>query len=196
MRGTLLTPTLPVLGFVGSSGSGKTTILERVVGLLTDAGVRLAVVKHAKPGFDIDRNPGKDSYRLRTAGADQVLIASRDRWVLMAQQPDPLVEPSLGAMLRQLEPGALDGVLVEGFSHESYPKIEVYRPAHGHPPQCWPGDPSVIAVASDVPLETCPADWLNLNDPVAVARFVTQHLGLPDLERFVLLAGQRKVQTS
>lgn len=192
-EGYCVTPGFPVLGFVGSSGSGKTTILEQVVALLTDAGVRVGVLKHAKPGFDIDRNPGKDSYRLRTAGADQVLVASRDRWALMAQQADPLVEPSLDAMLGRLEASALDAVLVEGFSHESYPKIEVYRPAHGQPPQCWPGDPSVIAVASDVPLETSPAGWLHLNDPVAVARFAARHL---DLQRFVLLAGQSKVQSS
>ena len=57
---------LPVLGFVGSSGSGKTTLLEGVVSMLSDRGARLAVLKHAKPGFDIDSHPGKDSHRLRT----------------------------------------------------------------------------------------------------------------------------------
>lgn len=174
--------TLPVLGFVGSSGSGKTTLLEQVVGLLTNAGVRLAVLKHAKPGFDIDRNPGKDTHRLRTAGADQVLVASRDRWALMARQADPLQEPSLHQMLRHLDATVLDGVLVEGFAHERYPKIEVYRPAQGRPPQCWPHDPSVVAVASDVSLAPAPAGWLDLNDPVSVAHFVARQLGLSDLD--------------
>src|SRR5919197_2361666 len=119
---------VPVLGFVGSSGSGKTTLLEQVVGLLTDAGVRLAVLKQAGPGFEIDPNPSKDSYRLRAAGADQVLVASSDRWALIGQQADPLAEPSLEAMLHRLDASLLDGVLVEGFGHEAYPKIEVYRP--------------------------------------------------------------------
>jgi molybdopterin-guanine dinucleotide biosynthesis protein MobB len=179
-----MTGTLPVLGFVGSSGSGKTTLLEQVVGALTEAGVRLAVVKHAKPGFDIDRNPGKDSYRLRAAGADQLLVASRDRWALMAQQPDPLHEPALHEMLGHLDARLLDGVLVEGFAHDRYPKIEVYRPAQGRLPQCWPHDSSVIAVASDVALETAPAAWLDLNDAIAVARFAARQLGLsePDLK--------------
>jgi molybdopterin-guanine dinucleotide biosynthesis protein B len=176
-----MTVSLPILGFVGSSGSGKTTLLERVLGVLTDAGLRLAVVKHAKPGFDIDCNPGKDSYRLRTAGADQVLVASRDRWALLAQQADPLREPSLPEMLRHLDTALLDGVLVEGFGHEHYPKIEVYRPARGRPPQHWPDDSSVIAVASDVPLATAPATWLDLNDPLAVARFAAGQLGLSEL---------------
>lgn len=177
-----MTGTLPVLGFVGSSGSGKTTLLEQVVGALTEAGVRLAVVKHAKPGFDIDRNPTKDSYRLRAAGADQLLVASRDRWVLMAQPADPLHEPALHEMLGHLDATLLDGVLVEGFAHERYPKIEVYRPAQGRLPQCWPHDRSVIAVASDVPLETAPAAWLDLNDAISVARFVARQLGLSEPE--------------
>jgi molybdopterin-guanine dinucleotide biosynthesis protein B len=173
-----MTAGLPVLGFVGSSGSGKTTLLEQVVELLTDAGVRVAVLKHAKPGFDIDSNPGKDSHRLRAAGADQVLVASRDRWALMAQQADPLREPSLQSMLGHLDATVLDAVLAEGFGHERYPKIEVYRPAQGRAPQCWPDDPSVIAVASDSPLTTAPASWLDLNDPLSVAWFAAGHLGL------------------
>ena len=90
-----MTSSLPVVGFVGWSGSGKTTLLEQVVGRLTDAGARLATVKHAKPGFDLDQNPSKDSWRLRSAGASQVLIASRDRWALMAQQHDPLLKSFL-----------------------------------------------------------------------------------------------------
>lgn len=175
-----MTRTLPIIGFVGSSGSGKTTLLEQVVALLADAGVRLAVVKHAKPGFDIDHNPGKDSYRLRTAGAEQLLVASRDRWALMAQQADPLREPSLGETLRHLDADSLDAVLVEGFGHEPYPKIEVYRPSYGRPPQCWPHDASVVAVVSDEALPTAPLRCLDLNDPAAVAQFVVRQLGLPE----------------
>jgi molybdopterin-guanine dinucleotide biosynthesis protein B len=171
----------PVIGVVGASGSGKTTLLEQLVALLTDAGVRVGVLKHAGSGFELDADPGKDSHRLRSAGADQVLIASRERWALMAQQADPLREPALAEMLGHLDPSALDLILVEGFGHERYPKIEVYRPAHGRPPQCWPHDPSVVAVASDVRLDTAPAAWLDLNDPGSVARFVVRQARLPEL---------------
>jgi molybdopterin-guanine dinucleotide biosynthesis protein B len=183
---------LPVIGFVGSSGSGKTTLLEQVVGLLAGAGARLGVIKHAKPGFDIDPNPRKDSARLRSAGAEQLLVAARDRWVLMAAQPDPLEEPSLRAMLGRLDAESLDGVLVEGFRHERYAKIEVYRPAYGRPPQCWPHDPSVVAVASDVRLATGSLPCLDLNDPAAVTQFVVRRLGLPDVyaEQVRALAGE------
>jgi molybdopterin-guanine dinucleotide biosynthesis protein B len=140
----------------------------------------VAVLKHAGAGFELDTDPGKDSHRLRAAGAGQVLVASRDRWALLGQQADPHREPPLDEMLRRLDPSALDLVLVEGFGHERYPKIEVYRPAHGRAPQCWPADPSVVAVASDVVLETAPAAWLDLNDPALVARFIVRHVGLSD----------------
>jgi molybdopterin-guanine dinucleotide biosynthesis protein B len=173
---------LPILGFVGSSGSGKTTLLEQVVSRLGDQGVRLAVIKHAKPGFDLDPHPGKDSHRLRAAGADQVLVASRDRWALMAQQADPLREPSLPEMLRHLDAAALDGVLVEGFGHEAYPKVEVYRPSLGRLPQCWPRDPAVVAVASDVPLATGELRWLDLNNPAGITSFVARRLGFSRLD--------------
>lgn len=174
--------TLPLLGFVGSSGSGKTTLLATLVASLSDRGIRVAVLKHAKPGFDLDRDTRKDSYRLRSAGSSQVLVASRDRWALLGEQADPLEEPSLAAMTALLNLRGLDAILVEGFRHERYPKIEVYRPSHGRPPQCWPDDPDVVAVASDVPLETGAVPWLDLNDPKGVLGFVAGRLGLPQLD--------------
>ena len=174
--------TLPLLGFVGSSGSGKTTLLATLVASLSDRGIRVAVLKHAKPGFDLDRDTRKDSYRLRSAGSSQVLVASRDRWALLGEQADPLEEPSLAAMTALLDLRGLDAILVEGFRHERYPKIEVYRPSHGRSPQCWPDDPDVVAVASDVPLETGAVPWLDLNDPKGVLGFVAGRLGLPQLD--------------
>jgi molybdopterin-guanine dinucleotide biosynthesis adapter protein len=189
-----MTRTLATLGFVGSSGSGKTTILEGVIALLSDRGLRLAALKHAKSGFDLDQDPRKDSHRIRSAGAAQVLVASRDRWALMAEQADPLEEPSLRGMLRHLDQEQLDAVLVEGFRHERYPKIEVYRPSHGRPPQCWPEDPDVVAVASDVPLATGKTTWLDLNDTAAVASFVVHYLGLPGSHAMVDRRGWGAVQ--
>ncbi|MDZ4864291.1 MAG: molybdopterin-guanine dinucleotide biosynthesis protein B [Gemmatimonadota bacterium] len=169
---------MKVLGFVGTSGSGKTTVIEQVVARLADTGLRVGVLKHARHGFDMDR-PGKDSYRVREAGAAQVLVASRERWVLLGEQPDPLEEPSLEQMLRRFDAGTLDLVLVEGFSHAEYPKIEVYRTAHGKPPRCWPHDPDVIAVATDTPLEGGTVPRLDVNDSLEVTRFVLNYLALP-----------------
>ena len=166
----------PVIGFVGPSGSGKTTLIAAIVPLLKAAGLRVGVLKHARHGFDMDR-PGKDSYRAREAGAAQVLVASRSRWVLMTELDGSLAEPPFHELLAQFNPDAVDLVLAEGFAGESYPKIEVHRPEHGEPPKCWPDDPMVFAVATDAPLEVHPpVARLDLNAPAEVARFVLDHL--------------------
>ncbi len=167
---------LPVVGFVGASGSGKTTLITALLPELSAAGLRVAVLKHARHGFDMDR-PGKDSYRAREAGAAQVLVASASRWVLMTEVDAPLEEPPFHALLAQFDRARVDLVLAEGFAGEPYPKIEVYRPAHGEPPKCWPDDPMVIAVATDAPLEVVPpACRLDLNAPAGIARFLLGHL--------------------
>ena len=169
---------MKVMGFVGTSGSGKTTVIEQVVARLADTGLRVGVLKHARHGFDMDR-PGKDSYRVREAGAAQVLVASRERWVLLGEQPDLLEEPSLEAMLRRFDAAALDLVLVEGFSHEHYSKIEVYRTAHGKPPRCWPHDSDLIAIATDTPMDGGAVPRLDVNAPLEVTQFVLDYLALP-----------------
>ena len=167
---------LPVVGFVGASGSGKTTLISRVLPALRAEGLRVAVLKHAHCGFDMDR-PGKDSYRVREAGAAEVLIASRSRWAHLGELEGHLDEPPFRELLGRFDPERVDVVLVEGFARECYPKIEVYRPGLGEPPRCWPEDPSVIAVATDAPLAVArPVGRLDLNAPLAVAAFLMSHL--------------------
>ncbi|MEJ2479038.1 MAG: molybdopterin-guanine dinucleotide biosynthesis protein B [Acidihalobacter sp.] len=159
---------IPVLGFAAWSGTGKTTLLSRVLPILRQSGLRCALLKHAHHSFDID-HPGKDSYELRKAGADQVLIASRWRWALMVES-ETEQDPPLDEMLGRLNPTQADIVLVEGFKHERMPKIELHRPALGRP-LLYPDDPDIIAIASDEPLET-PLPRLDLNDAAAIAAFI------------------------
>lgn len=167
---------IPVMGFVGASGSGKTTLIAALLPLLQAAGVRAAVLKHARHGFDMDR-PGKDSFRMREAGAAQVLVASRSRWVLMTELEGTLEEPPFRELLGRFDPLRVDLVLAEGFAGESYPKIEVHRPAHGEPPKCWPTDPMVLAVATDVLLDVpLPVRRLDLNQARDVAEFILEYL--------------------
>lgn len=164
---------LPTLGFVAYSGTGKTTLLTRLIPLLREAGVRVALIKHAHHDFDID-TPGKDSFRLREAGAEQVMIASRQRWVWMAETPQR-DEARLADMLERMADIDVDLVLIEGFKHEHYPKIELRRNALPNP-RLYPDDPDIIAVACDGPLDpptTLPV--LDINDPPAIVRFVLDH---------------------
>jgi molybdopterin-guanine dinucleotide biosynthesis protein B len=159
-------------GIAGWSGSGKTTLLERLVPVLTGRGLVVSLIKHAHSGFDIDR-PGKDSYRHREAGCTEVLLTSDTRWALMHELRGAPA-PTLGQLLGLMSP--CDLVLVEGFKTWDLPKLEVHRPSLGKP-LLAPGDPGIVAVASDVQLEG-PLPCFDLRDPEAIARFITRHLGL------------------
>jgi molybdopterin-guanine dinucleotide biosynthesis protein B len=157
---------MKVLGIVGWSGSGKTTLLVALLPLLRAQGLRVSTIKHTHHGFDMDR-PGKDTYRHREAGAQEVLVASGTRWALLHEIQGE--EPGLPYLLTKLEP--VDLVLVEGFKAHPFPKLEVHRPALGKPP-IWPDAPDVVAVASDAPLDTGGRTLLPLNEPEAVLRWV------------------------
>lgn len=163
---------LPILGFAAYSGTGKTTLLEQLLPLLSDQGLRVGMIKHAHHSFDIDQ-PGKDSYRLRKAGAEQMLIASRERWALMTETPGQ-PEPVLQQLLDRLDQSSLDIILVEGFKHERFPKIELNRAGHERP-FMHPEDDSIIAIASDRPLDA-PLPQLNINDPQAIANFILEYV--------------------
>jgi molybdopterin-guanine dinucleotide biosynthesis protein MobB len=180
---------LPVLGFVGASGSGKTTAITAVLPALRAEGLRVAVLKHAHCGFDMDR-PGKDSHRVREAGANEVLIASRSRWAHLGELDGDLEEPPFRELLDRFDRSRIDLVLAEGFAREPYPKIEVHRPAFGEPPRCWPADRHVIAVATDAPLAVGrPVQRLDLNAPDEIARFILAYLAASDVLPTAVRAG-------
>lgn len=162
-------PPIPVLGFAAWSGTGKTTLLCALLPILREAGVRCALLKQVHHDFDIDK-PGKDSYELRKAGADQVLVASRRRWALMVERETGNGDHALGDLLGRLDPALSDLVLVEGFKHERLAKIELHRPGLGKP-LLYPDDGDIIAVASDASLDA-PLTVLDLNDTRAIADFV------------------------
>lgn len=169
--------TTPVLGFAAYSGTGKTTLLVKLLPLLKHRGLRIGMIKHAHHAFDVDQ-PGKDSYELRKAGAERVLVASRRRWALMVERADE-ENPRLDDLINRVEANGLDLILVEGFKREAFPKIELHRPSLGYPP-LYPQDASIVAVASDAPLaEPPPLPWLDLNQPQSIADFITARFLTP-----------------
>ena len=163
----------PVLGFAAFSGTGKTTLLEKLIPRLTAQGLRIAMVKHAHHDFDVDK-PGKDSYRLRQAGAQQMLIASSRRQALMTENTT-VQEPRLDELIRRLDLDATDLVLVEGFKHVPFPRIELHRKALGKT-LLYPEDPGIIAVASDHLTDTGKLPALDINDTDSVADFILKWL--------------------
>ena len=164
--------TVKAVAFVARSGTGKTTLMERVLPELLNRGFRVGAMKHDAHRFDIDR-PGKDSYRLTAAGAQTMVITSAEKLALVKKHSG---SPSAEDLLRDYF-SDLDIVLVEGFRRSGLPKIEIHRKGRKDSLICRGGnhDPGLIAVASDEPLEL-DVPVLNLNDPRNIADFIEANL--------------------
>ncbi len=169
-----------VFGFAGWSGSGKTTLIEQVIPRLVAGGITVSLIKHAHHYFDVDQ-PGKDSYRHRQAGCTEVLVTSGLRWALMHElrgRPEPALAQSLELL------STCDLALIEGFKAAAIPKLEIWRAAVGKPP-LHPGDPHIVAIATDSP-EALPEG--------AVRRLPV--LGLQDYDRIATLVRERAVDSA
>ena len=169
---------VPIIGVVAPSGTGKTTLLRGLIPHLVRAGLRVGCIKHTHHPFEVDQ-PGKDSYLLRAAGAEQMLIGSADRWALMVETSNSN-DDSLDVFVSRLDLANLDLVLVEGFRLEDIPKIEVRR-GHAEVLQSARDIRHVIAIASDSPAsETAGVPVLNIDDLAALSAFVLEYLARED----------------
>jgi molybdopterin-guanine dinucleotide biosynthesis protein B/molybdopterin-guanine dinucleotide biosynthesis protein len=160
------------VSFVAKSGTGKTTLLEKVITELKCRGYLVGVVKHDAHRFDID-HPGKDSHRLTHAGADTMLISSPEKLaVIKKHDASPPIEELIDAYF-----GDMDVVLTEGFTKSSLHKIEVHRGEWSTDLLCRgeEHDPNLLAVASDEPLNL-DVPVLDLNSPAQVADFVEKRV--------------------
>ena len=162
----------PVVSIVAKSGTGKTTLLEKLIGELKRRGYRVGAVKHDANKFDIDRE-GKDSWRLTQAGADTMLITSPAKVALVKQNRDG-VEPSLAEAIAAYC-GDVDIVLTEGFKKSSMPKIEVHRRERSERLLCRDEehDPQLIAVASDSSLDI-DVPVYDINDAIGLCDLIEQ----------------------
>ena len=159
----------PVLAIAAWSGTGKTSLLKKLIPALRAQGIRPGLIKHTHHNMDIDK-PGKDSYELRKAGAAQTMVASAQRWALMTETPGEEAL-DLNYLVSRMDHSTLDLVLVEGFKHESVAKILLFRSDAGHEIAELTVDQHVIAVASDIPL-SLPVPILDLNDVAGVVAFI------------------------
>jgi len=136
----------PVISFVGSSGVGKTTLLEKLIPALADHGFKVGTVKHDVHGFEMDK-PGKDSWRHKKAGATVSIISSPYQ-IGMVRDVDHDYDPEeLSPFLQDL-----DIVLTEGYKQKGKAKLEVFRAEVNKEPLCR-GDDQLIAVVSDTPID-------------------------------------------
>ena len=127
-------------------------------------------MKHAHHSFDIDQ-PGKDSRRHREAGAQEVMVASDQRWALIHELRGA-PEPAMDELLRHMNP--VDLVIVEGFKRGPQPKIEVFRRSVGKP-LLAPADPTIVAIASDAPVPELALPRYDLDDIDGIASFIITH---------------------
>ncbi len=162
---------LPIIGFSAYSGTGKTTLIKQVIPLLKSKGLKIAVIKHAHHHFDLDQ-PGKDSYELRKSGADQTIICTTTRMAAISEFSSPDEEPSLQEIIDTLDVRKFDILLVEGYKHQAFAKIELHRAVLGKP-YLYTEDPTIIALACDVePSEALSIPVLDINSPQEIAEFI------------------------
>lgn len=164
---------IPLLAIAAWSGTGKTTLLKKLIPELCARGIRPGLIKHTHHDMDVDK-PGKDSFELRKAGAAQTLVASSQRWALMTETPDE-TSLDLAYLAGRMDATKLDLVLVEGFKHEPVAKIMLWRQDCGHNLQELILEEHVIAVASDVALEL-DVPVLDINDIAQIAGFILHWL--------------------
>ena len=160
--------TVKAVAFIARSGTGKTTLLERLLPELSNRGYLVGAIKHDAHLFDIDY-PGKDSHRLTSAGAETMLITSSEKLALVKKHSvSPPVEELLVTYFSDK-----DLVFVEGFQKSGIPKIELHRKEKNDPLICRGKyhDPTLVAVASDIPLDL-DLPVLDLNNPRSIADFI------------------------
>lgn len=158
---------VPILSFVGRSNSGKTTLIERVIPELVRNGYKVATVKHAGHGFDLDTE-GKDSWRHKLAGASTVIVMSKSNLAMFADVSDHMKVEEVRD--RYLD-STYDLIIAEGWRSEDYPKIVVVRDQIGEVPVSTDG---LLGVVSNKPVET-QVPLLDPDDIPAVAALIMRH---------------------
>ena len=159
-----------IMAFVAWSGTGKTTLVERLVALASGHGIVVGALKHDAHRFEIDK-PGKDSYRFAAAGANTMLIVAADKLALVRRHDVvPPVEELIATHFSHC-----DLVLVEGWKTSSLPRIEVFRPELGRTllSRDESRNPHLVAVASDGPVQV-DVPVLDLNDTATILGFILE----------------------
>ncbi|MEE8494598.1 MAG: molybdopterin-guanine dinucleotide biosynthesis protein B [Nitrospirales bacterium] len=158
---------IPILCFVGRSNSGKTTLIERLIPELVQAGYRVATIKHAGHGFDLDTE-GKDSWRHKRAGASAVMVLSKGSLAMFSDVSDEIkVEELRDRLLDQ----SIDLIIAEGWKSEGYQKIVVVREEIGEVPVSPDG---LLAVVSAKPINLS-VPCLDRDDISALADLIIRH---------------------
>jgi molybdopterin-guanine dinucleotide biosynthesis protein B len=166
---------IPLFGVVGWKNSGKTTLLVGLVSELTRRRYAVSVIKHAHASFEID-HVGRDSFKLREAGAQQVVLSSPRRFALMRELRDAPEMPFEDVLDYA---GPADLALIEGYKREAFPKIEIRRDGAASRQPLRGTVPQIVAIGSDHPdTESDPLPTFYLDNIAAMADFIVAYLRL------------------
>ena len=158
----------PVVSVVAKSGTGKTTLLEKLIHEMKQRGYRVGAIKHDAHSFEIDHE-GKDSWRLTHAGADTTVITSPAQTAIIRKnRPEPTLDETAAAFFDDV-----DIILTEGFKRSVRPKIEVHRKERSSTLLCRgeEHDPTLFAVASDEPL-AIDVPVFDINDAIGICNLI------------------------
>ena len=152
----------PIIGLAGWSGSGKTTLCAKIIENFTKIGISVGTLKHAHQKFDIDK-PGKDSYKLRKAGAQPMVISSKERFALIQENGNE--EKNLFEILDIFSKNPVNEcelILIEGYKNEFIKKLEVFR-SEIDKPFLYPNDRNIFAIVSEKKIQA-PIPYYNINN--------------------------------
>ncbi|HHS48340.1 MAG TPA: molybdopterin-guanine dinucleotide biosynthesis protein B [Desulfurella acetivorans] len=158
-----------VVGVIGHSNVGKTTLIEHLIVELKKDNKVVGAIKHDAHDFEIDYK-GKDTYRLKEAGASSVAISSKNKWALIQ---DVEKEKPLKTILPFFD--NCDYVFVEGYKLEDIPKIEVYRSEFNYTPLVKSGIENVILVVTDVAQDYFGVPTRYISDYEGIVEFIKHH---------------------
>ncbi|MHC1714992.1 MAG: molybdopterin-guanine dinucleotide biosynthesis protein B [Acidaminococcaceae bacterium] len=156
-----------ILSFVAAcSDSGKTTLIEKLIALLQSKCYKIGVLKHSAHKTEIDQE-GKDSFRFSMAGAEQVIVASKEKIGMIRVLQEEL---ELMQILKLFS--NVDIIIIEGYHNNEYPKIEVHRKSVCNRLLYESNDcGGIIAIASDEKLDAN-CEVLNINNEDCIAEWI------------------------
>lgn len=161
---------IPAIGFAAYSGTGKTTLLEKLVAHLKKEGLRIAVIKHDSHGFQMDKE-GKDTWRFGQAGADMTLISSPTQVAVLEYRPRSFEENL--TMIHDV-----DLILVEGYKQEEIPRFGICRKATGKGLPGVPEDYVALVTDDEELIAAAPGPCFGLEDVAEICALVKEIAGL------------------
>ena len=163
-----------IFGIIGWSGSGKTTVITKLIPEITARGYKVSTIKHNHHAFDVDK-PGKDSYSHRLAGATEVLVGSAKKWALIHEKKKDNEEDNINTLVSRME--KVDLVLVEGFKNLNHSKMEIFR-KDLKKPTLFDNDNSIVALISNSEIPEAGIPRFTPSDIKGIADFIVNHCAL------------------